>query len=105
MIIMFTWDRWVYMRGFVMDGNFSAEHMAMRNPEDDVSLSDGTAFMVSMADYKAHLAVASEDRQVCPGALYMSRCTTEHSARNPNAITIRPSTRLMPTGGTLRLPA
>jgi len=26
-IIMFTDGRWVYMRGFVMDGNFSVEHM------------------------------------------------------------------------------
>ena len=63
-IIMFTGGRWVYMRGFVMDGNFSAEHMAMKNPEDDVSLGDGAAFMVGTAEYKAHLAVASEDHQV-----------------------------------------
>jgi hypothetical protein len=57
--------RWVYMRGFVMDGNFSAEHMAMRRPENDVPISEGTAFMVGDKDYKAHLASAWEDKQVC----------------------------------------
>ena len=29
-----------------MDGNFQAEHMKMRNPENDVPLSEGTGFMV-----------------------------------------------------------
>jgi hypothetical protein len=47
-----------------MDGNFSAEHMAMRRPEEDVPLNDGAAFMVGTADYKAHLAVAIEDKLV-----------------------------------------
>jgi len=48
-----------------MDGNFSAEHMAMRDPDNDVALADGTAFMVGKADYKAHLSAAVEDQQVC----------------------------------------
>jgi hypothetical protein len=51
------------MRGFVMDGNFSAEHMAMRRPDDDVMLTDGAAFMVGTEDYKAHLAEAQEDKK------------------------------------------
>jgi hypothetical protein len=52
------------MRGFMMDGNFQAEHMKMRNPETDVSLSDGTGFMVSPAPYELHLKSAVERRQV-----------------------------------------
>jgi hypothetical protein len=52
------------MRGFMMDGNFQAEHMKMRNPENDVALSDGTGFMVSPTPYKAHLKSAVEMRQV-----------------------------------------
>ena len=47
-----------------MDGNFQAEHMRMKNPENDVSLSDGTGFMVSKKPYKSHLESAVERWQV-----------------------------------------
>ena len=47
-----------------MDGNFQAEHMRMRNPENDVPLSDGTGFMVSKEPYELHLKLAVERRQV-----------------------------------------
>jgi hypothetical protein len=48
----------------MMDGNFQAEHMKMRNPENDVPLSDGTGFMVSRIPYELHLKSAIERRQV-----------------------------------------
>jgi hypothetical protein len=48
----------------MMDGNFQAEHMKMRNPENDVSLSEGTGFMVSRIPYELHLESASERWQV-----------------------------------------
>lgn len=54
----------LFMRGFMMDGNFKAEHMRMRNPENDVPLSDGTGFMVSKEPYESHLKSAVERRQV-----------------------------------------
>jgi len=47
-----------------MDGNFQVEHMRMKNPENDVSLSDGTRFMVSKKPYKSHLKSAVERQQV-----------------------------------------
>ena len=47
-----------------MDGNFQAEHMRMRNPENDVPLSDGTGFMVSKKEYESHLKSATERQQV-----------------------------------------
>ncbi|KAH9168198.1 hypothetical protein EDB89DRAFT_1836947, partial [Lactarius sanguifluus] len=31
----------LFMQGFMMDGNFQAEHMKMRNPENDIPLSEG----------------------------------------------------------------
>jgi hypothetical protein len=69
--IIGTWElptcyfsKTLFMRGFMMDGNFQAEHMKMRNPENDVALSDGTGFMVSPTPYKAHLKSAVEMRQV-----------------------------------------
>ena len=52
-----------------MDGNFQAEHMRMRNPENDVPLSDGAGFMVSKKPYESHLKSAVERRQV---ALYLT---------------------------------
>ena len=65
------WQIWHYhfsdvlfMRGFMMDRNFQAEHMKMRNPENDVSLSEGTGFMVSRIPYELHLQSASERQQV-----------------------------------------
>lgn len=57
-------SRWVYTRGYAMDGNFSAEHMKMRRPENDVALSDGRQFMVSEKRYKRHLNVAVESKTV-----------------------------------------
>ncbi|GBE79978.1 hypothetical protein SCP_0211800 [Sparassis crispa] len=63
----FDWQadpvQWKFKHGFVIDGNFSAEHMKMKHPEEDVALSDGQAFMVGQEDYKAHLAVAMESHQ------------------------------------------
>ena len=47
-----------------MDGNFQAEHIRMRNPKNDVSLSDGTGFMVSKKPYELHLKLAVQRRQV-----------------------------------------
>ncbi|KAH9928247.1 hypothetical protein B0H21DRAFT_712169 [Amylocystis lapponica] len=52
--------RLIYTRGFMMDGNFSAEHLKMRRPANDVAISDGTGFMVGEGRYKAHLKVAKE---------------------------------------------
>ena len=46
-----------------MDGNFSAEHMKMCNPADDVKLRDGEGFMVQDRDYKHHLKVAKESNE------------------------------------------
>lgn len=36
----------------------------MRNPLDDVSLTDGTSFMVAEEPYKRHLKQAVESKQV-----------------------------------------
>ena len=56
--------RWKYMRSVVLDGNFSAQHRHMRNPEDDVPLADGHAFMVTDEPYKRHLGTAKEFKEV-----------------------------------------
>ncbi|KAI0953077.1 hypothetical protein AcW1_007396 [Taiwanofungus camphoratus] len=53
-------SRSVYTRGFMMDGNFSAEHLKMRRPRNDVEITNGTGFFVANGRYKAHLQVAKE---------------------------------------------
>lgn len=55
---------WKYTRSVVLDGNFSAQHRKMRNPDDDVALADGHAFMVTDAPYKEHLKTAAEFNEV-----------------------------------------
>ncbi|KAH9015214.1 hypothetical protein EDB84DRAFT_1567796 [Lactarius hengduanensis] len=67
----------LFMRGFIMDGNFQAEHMKMRNPENDIPLSDGTGFMVSPAAYELHLKSAVERRQ-------RSTCHDHRAVNNVN---------------------
>jgi hypothetical protein len=52
------------IRTFIMDGNFSAEHMRHRTGDKDVSLSAGTAFMANPDSYKAHLRSGKEIVQV-----------------------------------------
>lgn len=49
----------------MVDGNFTAQHMKMRKPEDDVSLSDGLAYMVTNEPYQKHIAQASNNEEVC----------------------------------------
>ena len=42
--------------------------MRMKNPEDDVPLTNGEGFTVQMEDYEEHLKQAKEIPQVCEHA-------------------------------------
>lgn len=72
-----------------MDGNFSAEHMKMWNPQDDVALTDGSGYMVKTSDYESHLKTATENREV----IYLYTRTFIFTYvlyyRNPNATITR----------------
>lgn len=48
----------------VIDGNFKADHVRMRNPKDDVELTNGEGYMVEDTRYKEHIASAREVKQV-----------------------------------------
>jgi len=52
------------MRGFMFDGNFTAEQLKMKHPEDDVHLTDGDAFFTTRKPYYDHLKVAKEIQEV-----------------------------------------
>lgn len=66
----------------VLDGNFSAQHKHMRNPEDDVALADGHAFMVTDAPYKEHLKTAAEFKEVGRHILTLSPLTDRTTPAN-----------------------
>ena len=52
------------MASIMMDGNFSAQHQHMKNPEDDVQMADGHGFMTEDKPYKDHLQTAVQIKQV-----------------------------------------
>lgn len=58
-------NSWLVMQRYVVDGNFTAQHMNMKQPHLDVTLSDGLGYMVTEADYQAHLLSAQESKEVC----------------------------------------
>ena len=61
---MLIMPRWLYTRSIVIDGNFSAEHLKMRRPEEDVALSPGGRYMVEPKRYELHLNTGVEFKQV-----------------------------------------
>ena len=48
-----------------MDGNFSAQHLKMKHPENDVKYADGHAFCTTSEPFKAHLKTAKQYSQAC----------------------------------------
>ena len=50
---------------YVVDGNFTAQHMNMRKPEGDVALADGLGYMVEDTPYQNPVASAHETTEVC----------------------------------------
>jgi hypothetical protein len=63
-IIVLIFSRWLYTRSIVIDGNFSAEHLKMRQPEEDVALLPGGRYMVEPRRYELHLNTGVEIKQV-----------------------------------------
>jgi hypothetical protein len=53
-----------------VDGNFSLEHMKMRQPAQDVFLNDGCGYVVESRPYKKHLQDSTES----PQASILPRC-------------------------------
>ena len=51
---------------YVVDGNFTAQHMNMKKAGNDVTLSDGLGYMVQDGPYQTHIATAPECKEVSP---------------------------------------
>ncbi|KAH9833985.1 uncharacterized protein C8Q71DRAFT_711618 [Rhodofomes roseus] len=71
-------ESWKHAVSFVMDGNFSAEHLKMRRPGDDIPLADGHGFMVTNLPYKEHLKAAVDVRE-------KSNCHAHRAVNQANA--------------------
>jgi len=60
----------------------------MKNPQDDVLLSDGHSFLVTGAPYGDHLKVAKELKEVCEQCLLGE--LADRLSRNLPAISMMP---------------
>ncbi|KIJ58337.1 hypothetical protein HYDPIDRAFT_102895, partial [Hydnomerulius pinastri MD-312] len=58
---------WLAKLRYVVDGNFSAQHMNMKCPEDDVLITDGRGYMVKVDPYSDHIlrSVESKEKSSC----------------------------------------
>ena len=54
----------VYMRSFVADGNFSADHVKQKCDSDDVWLLDGQGMMTARGPFLEHLRIAEDSTTV-----------------------------------------
>ncbi|KAG1821442.1 hypothetical protein DFJ58DRAFT_849975 [Suillus subalutaceus] len=54
---------WLVSQRYVVDGNFTAQHMTMKKPQWDISLSDGLGYMVKEREYQTHLSLAVESKE------------------------------------------
>lgn len=48
-----------------MDGNFTADHVKMRIPENNVWLTNGEGYLVENKRFTQHLSVTKEVKEVC----------------------------------------
>ncbi|KAN0128336.1 hypothetical protein V8E53_013841, partial [Lactarius tabidus] len=67
------------IRTFIMDGNFSAEHMQHQSGERDVLLSAGMAFMANPESYKPIFRVVKKS------SMYPSTCNTYWAIEQANS--------------------
>lgn len=77
----------------MFDGNFTAEQLKMKTPEDDVHLTDGDAFFTTRKLYYDHLKVAKEIREVCLNHLSSKISHEMPLFRKERAMIIPPSTK------------
>ena len=101
--IMLTNFRWLYTRSIVIDGNFAAEHLKMKRPEEDIALSPGGRYMVEPKRYELHLRTGKEVKQVSICRKQWYHRLNIIFDRNHFALTTRRSTMLTPLKHTSHL--
>ena len=53
------------MRTNVVDGNFTADHIKQKRPDDDIWLTDGEGMMAAREPYYSHIKAAKDIKEVC----------------------------------------
>jgi hypothetical protein len=88
--------RYLYRPQAVVDGNFKLDNLKMRNPGDDVRLSDGEMFCVGSVLYDEHVRITPEKKQVRPWDGFLPSHFAEINWRSAQTVTIIvPSTKPM----------
>ncbi|KAG1784341.1 uncharacterized protein HD556DRAFT_1315167 [Suillus plorans] len=75
---------WLVSQRYVVDGNFTAQHMVMRKPQLDISLSDGLGYMVKDQEYQTHLSSAVESKDGLLAAIIMHIVDFQKGERHMN---------------------
>ncbi|KAJ7457161.1 hypothetical protein B0H11DRAFT_2199920 [Mycena galericulata] len=70
-------DPKLYRPQIVVDGNFKLDNLKMRNPGDDVRLSDGEMFCVGSIQYDEHVRITPERKQ-------RSNCNNHRAVNDTN---------------------
>jgi hypothetical protein len=58
----------------VTDGNFKADHVMQKRPDDDVPLTAGEGMCAEPKRYHEHLKLAQETKEVCHFSLLTIKC-------------------------------
>ncbi|KAG1744530.1 uncharacterized protein EDB91DRAFT_1050678, partial [Suillus paluster] len=82
----YDYEEWLVMRRYVVDGNFTAQHMKMKIPEDDVSLADGKGYMVTEGPYQAHIHDSVEEKEASDDFERLKSTCSNHRAVNATNI-------------------
>ena len=59
---------WKYQRVFIVDGNFSAEHMRARGNSQDIHLIEEAGYFTGLDEYNQHLSTAKDFQPVSESA-------------------------------------
>ncbi|KAI6026871.1 hypothetical protein BKA83DRAFT_4050885, partial [Pisolithus microcarpus] len=79
---------WKYTRTVVMDGNFKAEQMHERRPDDQVWLMDGRGFMVTNPPYRSYLKATPHitEKSACNNHKAISQASASHGKLNSTGV-------------------
>ncbi|KAI6102536.1 hypothetical protein EV401DRAFT_1804675, partial [Pisolithus croceorrhizus] len=81
-------EDWKYMQTFVMDGNFKAEHMHEKQPDDQVWLMDGRGFMVTHPTYQQYVKATPHisEKSACNNHRAISQANITHGKLSSTGI-------------------
>ncbi|KAI6032484.1 hypothetical protein EDC04DRAFT_2571944 [Pisolithus marmoratus] len=86
--IRLTFQSWKYTRTLVMDGNFKAEHMHERCPNNQVWLMDGHGFMVTNPQYQEYLKATPHimEKSTCNNHKAISQASMNQGKLNSTGV-------------------